>query len=657
MAHSQQTFVIAEVDGLYRPLAALNNPDLGGMRALAQCHRQLQIFSHPSNRIALEAELFSAKTFFKNWTAPDTKRPSSSNYSLRSPFSFISTCLTVGSLHRTDGHPPAAIQELPFDIPFDYCPNGGGIIVIDITNLDKLKYCFAFISSMTCSPPLLPVYIASACTDITKGLRTPRSAVGLRSRPLSARQYLLTYYSEHDKFLQEPRSVAITRGLERWPIIDVVNLAGKTQAPVTGPRGLVEQSVDKMMKALQSSSSAVDLNTIKQEMSHFPGLKKLVQDWFCQNSHLMDGSPTTLSLISLAYEGEQVLDWGYFPILDVPSLETLLQNPEFQNVHTISLATPRASYNHPIRLWPVLSTLPNLKTVCLLDPLSVNGFVTCEPFVELAQSDLNIRLNKLTITAPFYHSMHEESWISDDTSPPLLTPSFPIAQLLVHHERSKIFDLAQYEYFSLGDALLSPVRLLTGLFQYMSMMRSLLFVTGGTTSLNVAACFAASSSSLTPTQFGEVGPLPAQIYKYGLQAGRKVSHRGQFSAMRDLQPGQWTVLLRQIRSATFQYAFVRARKMIRIKESIRGRKPIEPDMIEVFTVEDFLRETAPDVDVGGVQNLYSQLLPDGFDTSSVLTQLDSQEACILLDEFVDKTKEVDFVKQCIANPPEVIWVR
>ncbi|CAG9949916.1 unnamed protein product [Clonostachys rosea f. rosea IK726] len=626
MAHSHQTFVIAGVDGLYRPIAALSHPDLSGMRALAQCHRQLQIFSHPSNRIALEAELFSAKTFFKTWTAPDPKRLSSSGYDLRSPFSFISTCLTVGSLHRTDGHPPAAIHELPFSLPFDDYQNGGGIIVIDITNLNKLKYCFAFTSR-------------------------------LRSRPLSARQYLLTYYSEHDKFLQEPRSVAIIRGLERWPIIDVVSLAGKPQTPVTGPRGLVEQTVDKMMKALQLSSSAVDLNTIKQEMSHFPGLKKLVQDWLCENSHLVDGSPTTLSLISLAYEGERILDWGYFPILDVSSLETLLQNPYFQNVHTIRLATPRASHNHPKRLWPVLSTLPNLKTVCLLDPLSVNGFVTCEPFVELAQSDLNIRLDKLTITAPFYHSMHEENWISDDTSPPLLTSSFPIAQLLIHHERSKIFDLAQYEYFTLGDALLSPVRLLTGLFQYMNMMRSLLFVAGGTTALNVAACFAASSSSLAPTQFGEIGPLPAQIYKYGLQAGRKVCHRGKFSSMRDLQPGQWTVLLRQIRSSTFQYAFVRARKMIRIKESIRARKPIEPEMIEVFTIEDFLRETAPEVDVGGVQNLYSQLLPEGFDTSSVLTLLDSQEACILLDEFVDKAEEVDFIKQFMGHPAQVVYIR
>ncbi|CAH0021315.1 unnamed protein product [Clonostachys rhizophaga] len=628
MAHSNQTFVIAEVYGLYRPIAALGHPDLSGMRALAQCHRQLQIFSHPSNRIALEAELFSAKTFFKNWTASDLRQRSSSSYDLRSPFSFISTCLTVGSLHRTDGHPPAAIHELPFSLPFDDYQNGGGIIVIDITNLNKLKYCFAFTSTRK----------------------------GLRSRPLSARQYLLTYYSEHDKFLQEPRSVAITRGLERWHIIDVVSLAGKTQTPVTGPRGLVEQTVDKMMKALQSSSSTVDLNTIKQEMSHFPGLKKLVQDWFCENSHLVDGSPNTLSLISLAYEGEQILDWGYFPFLEVSSLEALLQNPEFQNVHTISLATPRASYNHSKRLWPVLSTLPNLKTVCLLDPLSVNGFVTCEPFVELAQSDLNIRLDKLTITAPFYHSIHEENWISDDTSPPLLTPSFPIAQLLVHHDRPKIHDLTQYEYFSLGDALLSPVRLLTGLFQYMSMMRSLLFVTGGTTALNVSACFAASSSSLAPTQFGEIGPLPAQIYKYGLMAGRKVCHRGKFSSMRDLQPGQWTVLLRQIRSSTFQYAFVRVRKMIRIKESIRARKPIEPEMIDVFTIEDFLRETAPEVDVGGVQNLYSQLLPEGFGTSRVLILLDSQEACILLDEFVDKTKEVDLIKQFIGHPSQVVYM-
>ncbi|CAH0050697.1 unnamed protein product, partial [Clonostachys solani] len=613
---THQTFVIAEVDGKYQPVAALNHPDLSGMRAAAQCHRLLQIFSHPSNRLALEAELFSAKTFFKGRIAPDPKHPTTSEFTQLSPFAFISTCLTVGSLHRTDGHPPAAIHQLPFDLHFDYCLNGGGIIVIDITDLDKIKYCFAFISR-------------------------------LRSRPLSAKQYLGTFYSEDDKFLQEPRSVTITTGLTRWAVIDVFSLVAQTT--VTGPRGLVEQAVDKMMKALQSSSNVADLDTIKQEMLHFPGLKKIVKDWFSQNPHLVDGSPTTLSLVSLVYEGEQILNWGCFPILDVSSLETLLQTPGFQNVHTISLATPRTSLFYPKPLWPVLSTLPNLKTVCFLDPLSVNGFVTCQPFVELAQSDLNIRLDKLTITAPFYHSIHEENWISDDTSPPLLTPSFPVAQLLVHHDRSKIHDLAQYEYFSLGDALLSPVRLLTGLFQYMSIMRSLLFVTGGTTALNVSACFAASSSSLTSTEFGEIGPLPAQIYKYGLEAARKVSHRGQFSAMRDLQPGQWTVLLRQIRSSRFQYAFVRARKMIRIKEATWGRKPIEPDMIEVFTVEDFLGETAPDVDVGGMQNLYSQLLPEGFDTSTVLTLLDPQEACILLDEFIDKTKEVDLVKQRLRD--------
>ncbi|VUC33955.1 unnamed protein product [Clonostachys rosea] len=637
-----QSFVIAKVDGQYRALAAINNRDLDGICAVAQCHRQLQIFSHPSNRIALEAELISSKTFFRDRIPPDPNRDFRI-YTNHSPFAFISTCLTVGSLHRTDGHPPLAIHPLPYDVPYDLSINGGGIAVIDITDLNKIKYCFVFMSTR---------YMARS----NEGWYPRR--IERRFSPLSAWQYLLTYYSEDDKFLKEPQSVAITADLTRWSVIDVRSLAETwggekwdmspaspqpepdTHTAVTGPRGLVEQTVDKMMKTLQTSSNAVDLDTIKQEMSHFPALKRLVQDWLCQNLHLVDGSPATLSLISMA--------------IDVSSLETLLQSPGFQNVHTISLAASRATSNPPEQLWPVLSTLPHLKVVYLLDPLSVNGFVTCQPFVELAQSDLNIRLDKLTITAPFHHSVYEELWIQDDTSPPLLTPSFPVAQLLIHHERPKIFDLEQYEYFSLADALLSPVRLLTGLFRYMSMMRSLTFVSGGTTTLNVAACFAASSSSLTSTQFGEIGPLPAQIYKYGVDASRMTSHRGRFSAMRDLQPGQWTVLLRQIRSSRFQYAFVKARQMIRIKESVESRKPIEPDMIEVFSVEDFLRDTAPDVDVSGVQNLYSQLLPEGPDTSSVLTLMDTQEACILLDEFVNGTKKADMVKG-LLDPPRFAY--
>lgn len=58
------------------------------------------------------------------------------------PFPFILTCLTVGASFRSEEGYFHAAQAAEFDMDFDEGDNNNGITVLDITDLDHVKYCF-----------------------------------------------------------------------------------------------------------------------------------------------------------------------------------------------------------------------------------------------------------------------------------------------------------------------------------------------------------------------------------------------------------------------------------------------------------------------------------------------------------------------------------
>ncbi|KAK7219325.1 hypothetical protein V2G26_007328 [Clonostachys chloroleuca] len=93
----------------------------------------------------------------------------------------------------------------------------------------------------------------------------------------------------------------------------------------------------------------------------------------------------------------------------------------------------------------------------------------------LASSDSAIALEKVVVSAVMSIAIRLKTWLPDTNDAPDVVPGFPIAQLLVYHKNdaTNVYgQVAPYEYFFLGDALLSPVRFVNALLRYVQTLNS-----------------------------------------------------------------------------------------------------------------------------------------------------------------------------------------
>ncbi|KAJ4182060.1 hypothetical protein NW767_013953 [Fusarium falciforme] len=154
MGQRHQLFVIARVGKHYRSLAAVHHQWLYGVSALRSCLRLLRIFSDPGNCLALKHELDLLAAFFKDKPPPPSEPEEYRDAeSTTCPFPFITTCLAIGASYDSKTGQVQAIHELRYDMGYDQGDNNDGITVIDITDLDHVRYCFVNFGSE--SPLLL----------------------------------------------------------------------------------------------------------------------------------------------------------------------------------------------------------------------------------------------------------------------------------------------------------------------------------------------------------------------------------------------------------------------------------------------------------------------------------------------------------------------
>lgn len=225
-------WVIARIGRYYRALAVAGSW-LNGRHAVEACLRLAGIFSDESNRLPLNAELCLAADWFNSQEIPDTARhvpPASPSQQLQvapqsyqvsrewSPpppiqaavrFPFISTCLVAGT-STTAGKPAELkIPELGRDVS---TMQGLMHTFIDITDLDKARYCFMLSKYHTVTREPSP------------------------NRPWSAWQYLDTLlrvcgpddFEEPEDYTQSTSQEArdLADRLEKLPLIDIAALSG-----------------------------------------------------------------------------------------------------------------------------------------------------------------------------------------------------------------------------------------------------------------------------------------------------------------------------------------------------------------------------------------------------------------------------------------------
>ncbi|KAF2652566.1 hypothetical protein K491DRAFT_718793 [Lophiostoma macrostomum CBS 122681] len=137
MGQRHQLFAIAKVGNRYRSLSALHHQWLYGLTALKTCLRLVKVFQDPGNRYLLKLELARAATLDSSVWELET-----SWHDIRPKFPYVLTCMLIGtSVDVETGYSNAATLE-PWNMECDGGDNNDGITILDITDLDHVRYCF-----------------------------------------------------------------------------------------------------------------------------------------------------------------------------------------------------------------------------------------------------------------------------------------------------------------------------------------------------------------------------------------------------------------------------------------------------------------------------------------------------------------------------------
>ncbi|KAF4458745.1 hypothetical protein FALBO_14511 [Fusarium albosuccineum] len=668
MGQRHQLFVIARVGKYYRPLAAIHHQWLYGVSALRSCRRIIRIFSDPSNQAVLQHELRLAADYFRD-KGPPPDEPFEFEYEEADktpcPFPFITTCLSVGAAYDFELGRIQTTHELAFGTGFDQGDNNDGITVIDITDTAHVRYCFMTLYD----------------DDDTDGCT-----------PLTGQQYVRRYYPDSHSMVVNNRStieeldetplVQVEALAETWPwgewkIDDMTEQAEKeldSQSEARNPtKSLRDLAATKLFsRLLQSTDDDFDPSVLR-EVQDLPTFPKMLREYLQDHPEQVGCSAEASGhLLLLAYAGDAFLDWTLFPNLTIKAIKYALASDALKTITGLALTVPRSCA--PNELSDAISSVDHIETLQILDrPDRKDEEASNQIFEALVESNKQKAIKKLTLTGLYANGLRLNVWRPYQPSPKTLA-GCPVVQLLMAHEGNDagFMRSSNLEYFHLGDAALSPVKFVVGLFQYLASRVSGSLSYNGT-GLDVAHCFSCGSSALGDDASLEMSPLPAEVHRIGKESYHSSSSDGLYSKMRDLTPGAWTVVVSEYRDKDidmrscrktqlhFKYAFVRSKATIQVDpENWRG-SDISPSEIEAVDLQGFLSQAAPGVDTSKLAHQFNKLdeavalatnesniyiIPED---TRLLSLLSPEEACRLLNQFVETVPEVQRVAKRVKR--------
>ncbi|WAO92210.1 hypothetical protein NCS54_00970600 [Fusarium falciforme] len=681
MGQRHQLFVIARVGKHYRSLAAVHHQWLYGVSALRSCLRLLRIFSDPGNRLALKHELDLAVSFFKDKPPPSEPEEYQDAESTTCPFPFITTCLAIGASYDSKTGQVQAIHELRYDMGYDQGDNNDGITVIDVTDLDHVRYCFVNFGSGD-------IYAADEDdadpqSEFAHVPHAPHSDNPATETPLTGREYLRGYYSESDEMVQ--RNTEVIEALDNTPLVEEVALARawpwggwkdeaklKAAEPlhnaqdVNTTKSLRDMAAAKLFDRLLTSINDDFDPSLLDEVRNFPGFQRMVKEYLICHPEKVGPTQASAHLLQLAYAGEECLEWNLFTKLDPKTIKAALTSDALKGATGISLTALQNS--EPAELLAALSSLDRLHTLQALDrPDREDEGASNRLFDALAESDHHLALKKLTLTGLYANGIRQNIWRPYRDHPKTL-PAFPVVQLLVSHEGKDSGFVAsselQLESFYLGDAPLPPTRFINGLFQYIASQVLCLLSYNGT-GLQCAHCFSCGPSALGEDKSSEITALPAEAYAIAKGSYHSSAYKGVQSKLRDLTRDGWMAVVSK-KSDTefagvdspsttrmrFKYAFVRSNATIQVDQKHWRGSDIQPAELEVVDMKEFLHKTTPEADTSKlayhvsnledtlVQATRARTIVTTPDEEPLFSSLSPDEACVILNKFVSAMPQV-----------------
>ncbi|KXJ97367.1 hypothetical protein Micbo1qcDRAFT_171063 [Microdochium bolleyi] len=305
--------------------------------------------------------------------------------------------------------------------------------------------------------------------------------------------------------------------------------------------------------------------TLLDDIAKMPDFQACLRACLENRAAAVAGNPSRgVELLQLAFAGQEHLDLAPYHGLAIGQITKILSNAKIRDsIDVLSLAA--GTLRTAAEFGQLAGALP---------PRGISGFFlmelpardgdTFDPAAAYRILRHAVR-EKLVLGPVLSHGVRRIPWLDDDvaenTAP--AAPQEPamrdggggalgsVTQLLFQHPptHDDPLRLATVETVFLGDAMLQPARLVFGL---LNMLRCRILHGSAVDTLpNAAFCFASapgsSSHGYTSRRATDINPLPAEMYAIGRSPSR---HRGvgDFpldARLRDLAPGQWTVVVAQ----------------------------------------------------------------------------------------------------------------
>ncbi|RYP42667.1 hypothetical protein DL767_000036 [Monosporascus sp. MG133] len=670
---------------------------------IQDCVRLVNILAEPTNRIALEAELCLAASWYQGneYQDPETAEVQDSpqpafNFSINDErqerpelpwagsireFPFISTCLRL-SLNRDDTYNTRVgdVQEQPLGTVFRDDRLEYGMVVLDISDLDRVRY--GIVGSEINYMAEVNV-TQTGDWDHTEGTPPKQDPVPVleehRSRsPLSAAQYMKKFrcFDTKDdiKNLNERPLVQLNALECIWPTTrGALSQARDTPAAGSDPSSKDKDILDRAVEILiQDAMRNESVNKRKhiQSVSH-PDFQGRLLESLQEDPLRLGPSQASADLLRLAYAGHSHLNWVAYKNLSYDFVTIALQSEELKDATALSLCIDRIG-GSPTMLLEVLSQSKTIQDVCFLqEPTRTNDDLASQLFAQLCASPSTssmLQTSKIFLTCAYSTPLRKKLWLPDPRSSSHNTPSytppihaFPIQHMFVRQQFVDLKDNAKDFWpchFFLGDALLSPERFAVGFLEYCRSVLTDRYLFSFAIAPPDLLSYKKKSSGMA------ISPISAE--NFAIPGRCSITNTGNGDAAEHQLSHEWSTGVPYLR-----YAFIRARQRIVVPDDMsaspeRLERLVRPEYVEVVgTVNEFLQETASEVDAALLNrpmNETLRILKARWPTElapgmSHISVLDDGEARSILRDFLE---DAAFVKENLrlamqVNPEECNW--
>ncbi|RMD44855.1 hypothetical protein DV735_g446, partial [Chaetothyriales sp. CBS 134920] len=293
MGQRHQLFIVGNVNGRYRVLAAVHHQWLYGSGPTKTCWRILQLLQHAANKILIAHELSYAKTRPDKWW-DELQRD---KYWMDDPvqFPFITTCLVLGA--SLNGHD---VSILSITSQLNEIDNNDGLTIIDVSDINSIRYCFVFLDDM---------------------------------KPLTGEEYYRTYYQGGDLSAHPiPADLSAWDLVEAevlqdlWPDEDRAEAASSDSVVPDGPteklvRSLKSLAFDRLVDQALDDPEQADQLVAAEELADF---HNRLRDRLTEAPNLVQGRGG-LEVLCLSIQQTDHLDLSPYPWLTESQILQLIE--------------------------------------------------------------------------------------------------------------------------------------------------------------------------------------------------------------------------------------------------------------------------------------------------------------------------------------------